>query len=322
VKQFRIRNDRGQERSDNRRKHKANRHATKRLLQTFNGLIEHEFDFQRREKVSAKASLEAMKMEENKRKTRLQPVSVMSNDDGYDWSFIDDAMADSHGDPYSIPDNWDDQPVSEFEEPSYFANIIDDAPWYKPRNAYEYLMLDMPELPIDKGNRGEPIAENFIGWLDRQVGRLYHEVYAEAKKLASKNWWVVRKLLLELCTTNGRSLESDNFDGKVRSQRFCVDVEGILHNEDRQIKKRYARPSISDKQVWDWLNGRQVVACGAHLFWYVCTSWSDFHAPYRQHRELNAAEMEFFIQLDNDIQADLLQRFQSVEQARQMKFST
>lgn len=318
---FRVRNDRGLERDSNRRQRKANRHTTKRLLKGLNGLVEHEFDFERREKVSAKASLEAMTFEANKRKARekrLQTVYASAGiDDGYDWSVIDDAMSDSHGDPYSIPDNWDDKPVPELErlELGYWDDI-NDVPWYRPRNAYEYLLPDMPELPIDKGNRGAPMVNNIDTWLDRQVGRHYHEVYAEAKNMAGNHWWVVRDALLRQCTTSGREW-----------RRFRVDSEGVLRH-NLPPKKRYQRPVIISEQVKTWLAGRKIVVCGAHLFWYVPNEMTAFvketilsgvwvswkprefaksFSSFRQDRELNAVEMEFFIRLDDRTQADLLQ---------------
>ncbi len=320
MKSFRFRHEETQYNTDKRRQRKANRAKIRETLKGLNGLIEHEFESERREKACNKANLDAKKIEKQKRQARekrLQAVYASAGIDvGYDWSVIDDAMSDSHGDPYSIPDNWDDKPESTFDELGYFEEMYDIFSWKPPTNPYMYRLPDMAELPIDKNMRGCLNVEDLEHWLYRQVGRFYHEVCAEAKALAGKHWWLVRDDLLKQCTTSGREW-----------RRFRVDSEGVLRH-NLPPKKRYQRPVIISEQVNTWLAVRKIVACGAHLFWYVpnetvafmketilsgvWVSWkprefASSFSSFRQDRELNAAEMEFFIRLDDRTQADLLQ---------------
>ena len=99
MKKFRFRNEESQYNTTKRRRAKANRAKTRETLKRFNGLIEHEFESDRREKVS----LDAKMVEKKKckaREKRLQVVYASAGIDvGYDASVIADAMSDSYGDP-------------------------------------------------------------------------------------------------------------------------------------------------------------------------------------------------------------------------------
>jgi hypothetical protein len=302
---FQIRDERDNDGNDRR---KGNRSRVRRILNELGGKLSDETEPRIREQLQIKTmQIAAAKEQERWNAWRRSIVPQYAYIGEYDEDESDD-FVDYEGDPYF--DSNDEVEIS-FEDPGYFEEI---ETAFETNDRFPVLTR---ELPLNKRNQSTPVLMNLRDWLDQQVGRPYLEVCDEARAIAGKNWWMVRKQLRLFCTTAGNC------------PLFYIDEDGKLRHYPLPEHSTYV--SVPDKNE-TWLKNRHVVARGKHLYWYVpCirttrsayrdaqdNTWKWTHADliygYRQDKELNDAEMAFFASLEPNAQAEILSRFKSAKE--------